>query len=207
MKTEVVMKRELFGCPISQKSKSEFFSATDLVKAGNEWRRKEGLNDFNLSQYLKSKSSNEFINELEAKYKTKCKIVGRGAGSSTWVHPLLFIDIALAINPKLKIEVYEWLFDHLIKYRNESGDSYKEMCGSLYDLHTNKKEFSHFIVTVADYIRTSIGVKDWQKATEKELETRDKIHVAIKLFCNVLKNPREAVRLGVQEYTNKTLNK
>jgi len=203
MKTEVIMKRELFGHQISQKSKSEFFSATDLSKAGNEWRRKEGLTDFNLSQYLKNKSTTEFINELEAKYKTKCKIIGRGAGANTWVHPLLFIDIALAINPKLKIEVYEWLFDHLIKYRNESGDSYKEMCGALYDLHTNKKEFAGFIVNVADYIRINTGVTDWQQATEVQLETRDKIHVAIKLFCNVLKNPREAVRLGVKEYTNK----
>ena len=95
MKTEVTMKRELFGHQISQKSKSEFFSATDLVKAGNEWRRKNGINDFNLSQYLKNKGSIEFIEELEVKYKTKCKIVGRVAGANTWVHPLLFIDIAL----------------------------------------------------------------------------------------------------------------
>ena len=187
METEVVMKRELFGCQISQKSKSEFYSATDLSKAGNEWRRKQGLTDFNLSQYLKNKSTTEFLNELEIKYKTKCKIIGRGAGANTWVHPLLFIDIALAINPKLKIEVYEWLFDHLIKYRNESGDSYKEMCGALYDLHTNKKEFAGFIVMVADYIRTSTGVTNWQEANESQLEIRDKIHVAIKLFCNVLK--------------------
>lgn len=34
MKTEVTMVRTLFGMPIAQKSKTEFFSATDLVKAG-----------------------------------------------------------------------------------------------------------------------------------------------------------------------------
>ena len=43
MVTEVIMKRELFGHEISQKSKSEFFSATDLSKAGNEWRRSNGF--------------------------------------------------------------------------------------------------------------------------------------------------------------------
>ena len=32
------MKRELFGQEISQKSKSEFFSATDLLRAGNKYR-------------------------------------------------------------------------------------------------------------------------------------------------------------------------
>lgn len=194
------MKRELFGHQISQKSKSEFFSATDLVKAGNEWRKNEGLNNFNLSQYLKNKNSKEFLLELEKKYNTKCKIVGRGAGANTWVHPLLFIDIALAINPMLKIEVYEWLFDHLIKYRNQSGDSYKEMCGSLYDLHTNKKEFPAFMSKVANNIRVSLGVIKWEKATQDQLKKRDQIHVAIKLFSNVLSNVNEAVRLGINEY-------
>jgi len=38
MKTEVIMRRELFGQPISQQSKTEFFSATDLVYAENMWR-------------------------------------------------------------------------------------------------------------------------------------------------------------------------
>jgi hypothetical protein len=33
----------------------------------------------------------------------------------------------------LKIEVYSWLFDKLIKYRNNSGDSYKKMAGALFE--------------------------------------------------------------------------
>jgi hypothetical protein len=38
METEVIMKRKLFDSEISQKSQSGFFSATDLVNAGNRWR-------------------------------------------------------------------------------------------------------------------------------------------------------------------------
>lgn len=200
MVTEVILKRELFGEEISQKSKSEFFSATDLVKAGNKWRMANELNEFNLSQYLKAKSTKEFIDELEKKYEVKCVSTGRGSKSNTWVHPLLFIDIALSISPKLKVEVYDWLFDHLVKFRNSSGDSYKEMSGALYVLYGNKKEFPDFISKVADYIRVSMGVSDWNTATKEQLEIRDKIHIAIKLFCNVLKKPREAIRLGVLEY-------
>ena len=52
MKTEVVMKRELFGNEISQKSKIEFFSATDLVRVGNKWRFSRDLPMFNLSAFL-----------------------------------------------------------------------------------------------------------------------------------------------------------
>ena len=53
-----------------------------------------------------------------------------GRGQHLWVHPLLFIDMALWLNPKLKLEVYEWLFDKLLMYRNDSGDSFKRMCGA-----------------------------------------------------------------------------
>ena len=124
MKTEVLLKRELFGMEITQKSKSEFFSATDLSKVGTKWRRTNKLSDLNLSAYLSQKGTKEFINELEKKTGSKVVIKNRGRGVHTWVHPYLFIDIALAISPVLKIEAYEWLFDSLIKYRNDSGDSY-----------------------------------------------------------------------------------
>lgn len=200
MQTEVIMKRELFGEQISQKSKSEFFSATDLLAAGNKYRVSQGLSKFNLSQYLKSKAAMEFMEELDKKFNTKTLVVSRGKNSQTWVHPLLFIDIALAISPKLKIEVYEWLFDHLIANRNISGDSYKEMSAAIYSLYTNKKEFHKYIERVANYIKRSVGVSDWEKATSEQLDIRNKIHVAIKLFCNVLKDTDQAVRLGVIEY-------
>jgi hypothetical protein len=98
------MQRELFGHLISQNSKTEFFSATDLVKAGNQWRARQGLDHFNNSEWFRLKSTMEFVAELESKY-TKVKISGKGRGKHTWVHPLLFIDLALAISPKLKIEV------------------------------------------------------------------------------------------------------
>ena len=52
MITEVVMKRELWGREIRQKSKSEYFCASDLVNAGNTWRLSEGRKSFIYSQWL-----------------------------------------------------------------------------------------------------------------------------------------------------------
>lgn len=198
METQVIMQRELFGSIISQQSKSEFFSATDLVKAGNKYRRQNNLSDFNLSQYLKGTSFLEFKKELENKYgNVICS--GRGRNSNTWVHPLIFIDIALAINPKLKIEVYEWLFDNLIKFRNESGDSYKEMASAIYVRFPNKREFPAYIQKVANEIKEKLNVTDWQKATQEQLKKRDIIHNSIKLLCNVLNDTNQAVRIGIKE--------
>ena len=206
MKTQVIMKRELFGVEIKQQSKTEYFSASDLVKAGNIWRKKNGLSEFQIFQFLKNKSSIEFINELERKYGEKVIVSTKGRNGQIWVHPLLFIDIALAINPTLKIEVYEWLFDNLIKFRNDSGDSYKEMSAALYVRYGNAREFPSFIQEVALQIKTACGVTDWQSASEQQLKQRDKMHYAIKLLCNVLNDAKNAVRLGINENINNKIN-
>ena len=198
MNTQVIMKRELFGAIIGQQSKTEFFSATDLMLAGNKWRYANSLSAFNLAQYMRSKSFLEFKEELESKYRNVVS-VSRGRKGSTWVHPLIFIDIALAINPKLKIEVYEWLFDNLIKYRNDSGDSYKQMCAAIFARYGNKREFHKYIQRVANYIKVSLKVNDWQLATAEQLYKRDLIHNSIRLLCNVLNNTDQAIRLGVKE--------
>ena len=199
MKTEVVRKSELFGVEISQKSKSEFFSATDLIKAGNKWRVSNMLEPFNLPMYYQQKGTKEFITELEAKFGT-VKIAGKGRGKHSWVHPLLFIDIALALNPKLKVEVYEWLFDHLIRNRNESGDSYKKMCGALYAHCSAKTHFNQDIKVLANFIKTHCGLKEnqaWETASEVQLKLRDRIHENIALLADVLNNNKEAIRIGI----------
>jgi len=198
MKTEVLMKRELLGTVVHQQSKTEFLSLTDLGRAGNKWRMANGLQSFDTTQWLKNKNTIEFIAALEKKH-GKAKISARGRGQHTWAHPLLFIDMALAMSPELKIEVYEWLFDHLIKNRNDSGDTYKKMAGSLYALHSNKAAFPSFISKVADAIRLKCNVEDWQQATEEQLSQRNQIHNAISLLCNVLRNTSDAVRIGIAE--------
>ncbi len=199
MKTEVLLKRELFGMEITQKSKSEFFSATDLSKVGTKWRRANNLSDFNLSGYLSQKGTKEFISALEKKTDSKVVIKSRGRGVHTWVHPFLFIDIALAISPTLKIQAYEWLFDSLIKYRNESGDSYKKMCGALYLRATDKKNFYKNISSVADYIKVACGVKDWETANEEQLKLRDRIHENVALLCDVLQDSNKALEIGIRK--------
>ena len=195
MKTAVIMERQLFGMPVSQHSKTEFFSATDLVKAGNKWRMLEGLTPFNEKAWFTNKGTQEFIAELEEKYGT-VKKSARGRGHHTWIHPLLFIDMALAISPKLKIEAYEWMFDHLIKNRNESGDSYNLLCGALYQRHSNKATFHKYITDVARNIRLACDVVDWNKASAGQLKARDKIHKEAALLCEVLQDNDVALKIA-----------
>lgn len=184
METEVIMKRELFGGEISQRSKSEFFSATDLVKAGNKWRIINGQELFRLHSWLENKSTKEFIAELEKHYGV-VKISAGGKNQHTWVHPFLFIDIALAISPSLKIQVYTWLMDALLKYRNDSGDTYKMLAGAVYVASPNKIFFQKTIKRIAHRIQLECDVVDWQRATEAQLMLRDQIHRNIALLTEV----------------------
>lgn len=44
------------------------------------------------------------------------------------MHPLLFIDFAMWLNPTFKIKVLKFVYDEMIKFRNLAGDAYPSMC-------------------------------------------------------------------------------
>ncbi len=48
----------------------------------------------------------------------------RGKHGGTWVHPMLFIDISMWINPYFKYDVVKFAQDEMIKFRNLAGDAY-----------------------------------------------------------------------------------
>lgn len=83
------------------------------------------------------------------------------------------------------------------RFAKADGDSYKRMAGALFVNSKNKAYFSNYIQEVANKIRLSCGVDDWQKATENQLNKRDKIHDAIALLCDVLRNNDDAVRIAI----------
>ena len=198
MKSTVLVQRALLGGSVAQNNQTEMFSATDLVRVGNKWRMINEMAHFDMTAWFANKGTQEFIAELEERFgKGNVKKSGRGRGNHTWVHPLLFIDMALAINPRLKVEVYEWMFDQLIKYRNESGDSYKKMCGALYVRAGRKDRFNQTVQDVANKIKMACGVTDWNEASEAQLKMRDKLHNDIALLADVLNNNDEAVRLAI----------
>lgn len=87
-----------------------------------------------LDHYFENKSTEEFITTIESKENlhTRNSVyvksrASRGINSGTWMHPLLFIDFAMWINPEFKYDVLKFVYDQLIQYRNEAGDTYKEM--------------------------------------------------------------------------------
>lgn len=200
MKTEMLIVRELFGQEIRQRHKSRLFSATDLVKAGNRWRINNGFEPFNLTLFLSNKSTVAFIKEIEIQKQEVVLLTTRGRNAQTWVHPLLFIDIALAIHPKLKVEMYDWIMDTLCEYRDLSGDSFKKMTGALWQHHGNKRTFKDYMTNLCHKIRLTCNVEDWQKATVGQLKLRDAIHEDIAWLASTLTHNDKAVDMALSRH-------
>lgn len=198
MKTEVLMERNLFGSNVKQNSQTSFICANDIVMAGNKYRIANNMPIFDFRSWIDSPSNKEFIKEMESQF-GKVVDAKKGKYGGTWMHPFLCIDLALSIDPKLKIEVYKWLYDELLKYRNDSGDSYKKMCGSLFENCSNKSTFHRGISKTAEMIKNACNVSDWQTATELQLRLRDKIHYNIALLCDILRDNNQAIRIGIMK--------
>lgn len=199
METEVIMSRELFNREIRQKSKTEYFCASDLVNAGNAWRLANGKKLFNYSQWLKSPNTQDFIKALEIDIGAKAIIKGKQKNSLSWIHPFLFIDLALAISPELKVEAYKWLYDNLLKYRNQSGDSYKKMCGALFITQSNKTLYQEELKKLANRIKVECGVNDWEHATEEQLTLRNRIHDNIALLSDIIKDRETLYNVSIKK--------
>lgn len=191
METEVLVQRPFMNGVVRQSSKTGFFSATDIVELGNDYRRENSLPYFNLSNYFALPSTQEFVAELEKQYGV-CKIARRGKyNGGTWVHPFLLLDIALTINPKFKVTVYSWLVDELLKYRNDSGDSYKRMCGALWEVCSDKTTFKSSVTEMAKRIQIECNVEDWNTATEGQLKLREKLQEYVALFADIARKSQQ----------------
>jgi hypothetical protein len=196
MNTEQTLTRYLFDSPIRQKHKTQALCATDLVKAGNKFRIAQGLEPFDLSYYFGLQGTKEFVAEIEAKHGW-AKYASRGRNASTWTHPILFLDIALALHPRLKVETYDWIMDQLCEFRDNSGDSYKKMCGVLWVRATNKQKFPEYIKEVAEKIRKACHVEDWNQADQRQLKLRDEIHNNIFWLADELQNSDKAIEIAL----------
>ena len=55
----------------------------------------------------------------------------KGIENNTWMHPYLFIDFAMWINPRFKLKVIRFVYDQLIQFRHSAGDNYKGLTSSV----------------------------------------------------------------------------
>jgi hypothetical protein len=133
---------------------------------------------------------------------------GGSLPNKIWMHPLLFIDFAMWIDPHFKYHVLKFVQDKMIEYRCEAGDNYKLLSSavaklvpsfSMKDVMTNISKALNFIVfgSCEPGMRNKVGDEDKQKELF-ELEKK----VAELIFEGFLNNYKD-----VMAYLKKCYNR
>lgn len=145
MKTNVNLVRKLDRYDVIQRSLDGMFNATSLLKQWNMFNNQ----DKRVENYLRTQPTKEFIDEL---IKEECldtpqsvcrkSKASKGVNAGTWMHPLLFLDFAMWLNPRFKIKVLKFVHDQLIEYRNKIGDSHKPAMNALKSIYAVGYDYS-----------------------------------------------------------------
>ena len=85
------------------------------------------------------------------------------------MHPLLFIDFAMWLNPAFKVKVLKFVYDQLIQYRNDAGDTYKEMAAQIASI-SKKGEMAANITKVAIALNHIVFGKHEREMRNKQAE-------------------------------------
>lgn len=192
---------------IRQRTKDSFFSLQDIKRVATIIRAVElkDNNEIRMERYFALDSTKELMQTIKNKKGVESYIRQRGRGKESWVHPYLFFDILLWANPAFKIEIYDWLFDYLIKYRIDSGDSFNIMKGALFTHSSKKHLFPKAIKMTCNTIKNLIGVEDWNKASQEQLRRRDELQKMIADLAETTRNSKLALDLGFANYRRKYL--
>ena len=93
------------------------------------------LSQKEIKDYLFNNSTKDFIQTIIDKENLTsendvCK-TARGKYGGTWMHPMLFIDFAMWLNPSFKYDVIRFVYDKMILYRTNACDAYKELSSAV----------------------------------------------------------------------------
>ena len=161
---------------VTQRTKDGFFDGNDLLNQWNKLNKKRRrINDF-----LESKTTLEFIdalceeiangeNSTMAYYFKKGRNTSKGrTKDEVWMHPYLFIDFAMWINPKFKVQVIKFVYDELIKNRHNAGDNYRLLSES--GVKLKGYSFSEVATALNWIVFDKKGKNLRQSATQEQLK-------------------------------------
>lgn len=152
MKTNQTVTRQMGDFSVHQRTGDGMFNATTLLK---QWNATSGQKKV-IAHYFENDATMEFVNVIESKenfkHRNSVYLKSRGKyNGGTWMHPLLFIDFAMWINPSFRYDVLKFVYDQLIQYRIEAGDTYREMTAQIASI-SKKNEIPANITNAAKAI-------------------------------------------------------
>ena len=144
MKTNQEMVRYIDNFRVVQRTSDGYFDGSELLR---QWNGVEGNPRRRMSEFIDSTKVKEFLKALaeDESHRAKIdigenqlliKIKGRNTKEGktpdkVWMNPLLFIKFAMWINPTFEVKVLRFVYDEMIRYRNDAGDAYKELSSAV----------------------------------------------------------------------------
>ncbi len=206
MKTSKIMKRNLMGYEVRQNHKTEMLNANDLHKAGNAIREINGMTKKQMAAYFNLDSTSELIKEicvLDGLRLDEVKKSTRGKSGGTWIHPIVFIDLAMWYSPELKVRILKWVQDGLLMARDNSGESFKDMTSALNRAFpiemSNPMRYREIANLIAMECKVGSEKDRWETASESQLKKRDKIQSNIILIADLCANVGTCVTKAIQK--------
>jgi len=166
MKTNQIMIRE---DGFIQRTSDGYFSATNLV---NHWNL-INKDKKKLGNYMKIQSTIDYIQQLNKEGIENPIITLRGKNSGTWVHPKVFIDLAMWVSVEFKSKVIDYVIDGLIQSRHDAGDYYKEMTKAILETYMEvygRNPNPNVYIQEANMVKSLVSCNDRNNMSESELK-------------------------------------
>lgn len=148
MKTNQEMVRYIDNLSVIQRTSDGYFDGGELLR---QWNSVKGNEQRKMDEFLLAKRTGDFIDALIAEErenglgenspkidnqvvkKSKAKEKGKAGRpkEQVWMHPFLFTKFAMWINPRFEVKVIRFVYDEMIRYRNDAGDAYKELSAAV----------------------------------------------------------------------------
>lgn len=184
MKTNQTVARQMGDFSVHQRTGDGMFNATTLLK---QWNATSGQKKV-IAHYFENDATMEFVNVIESKenfkHRNSVYLKSRGKyNGGTWMHPLLFIDFAMWINPSFKYDAIKFVYDQLIQFRIEAGDTYLEMAHQIARI-SQKQDIASNIPNIARAINIIVfgsHEKQMRNKHAEEKSMRELVKMQIKV--------------------------
>ena len=186
------------------------FNATSLLK---QWNEQTGVTHRHLDKYFASSKTVEFIQTIMKRENLNTpKMVylkSRGRNGGTYMHPILFIDFCMWINPSFKYDVLKFVYDKMLTYRNEAGDAYRELASAMNRICTphQMKRYMPILGKGINYIITNKHDKQLRNeyGTEEKQKEYFELEKQVAMLINedFLKTPEDVVNYLRRKFQQK----
>ncbi len=210
MKTNQVMRVTIGEHTLPIGHKNMMGSLTEVWKIGNAYRTKRGLPELDLSNWLRSPETLEYVKvveddlnfksvastDLSSKGTTLAKTIDSplivaksGKGGGTWAHLYILLDAAARLDPQFKHKMYKTFVEgKLLQWRDDGGDEFINLNIAIdaYLPERDGMDNVNVFIYVAKQLKAKIlsPYDTWNTASLPQLEKRARLE---KDLCNYLR--------------------